>query len=168
MASTAPSDTSSETVPADESRKLIRCSAVNPFGETMVRLVDLEYFSLWEYMMTTRHEYRITDYALCLWIPEHEYDRAPEVYAHGREVEPVDRFDIAIFDDVHHYTYRVSRFAPALEASTFRKALLSHVPEDIRDSDRFGLEQAPGYCIYTEHAPDSDRFVLGLYSALHY
>jgi len=168
MAIQALRDSSPTASPAGESKKLIRCHAVNPFGETMVRFVDLEYFSLWEYMMTTRHDYRVTDYALCLWVPENEYERAPQVYSHGRDVEAVERFDIAIFDEVHHYTYRVSRYAPASEAATFRKALLSHVPDAVRASDRFTLEQAPGYCVYTEHTREADHFVLGLYSALQY
>lgn len=158
---------SAADIPAGESKKLIRCNAINPFGEAMVRLVDLEYFSLWEYMMSTRHQYRITDYALCLWVAQDEYERAPQVYAHGRDLEPVERFDIGIFDDVHHYTYTVSRFAPTAEAQTFREALLSHIPPEVRAGDGFSLKQTPGYCVHTEHAHESDHFILGLYGALH-
>lgn len=168
MVESAPHQSLPAESPASESEKLIRCQAINPFGEAMVRFVDLEYFSLWEYMMTTRHHYRITDYGLCLWIPQDEYERAPQVYSHGRELEAVERFDIRIFDDVHHYTYSVSRFAPATEAQAYKEALLSHVPPEVRSGELFSLDQSSGYCIHTAHTRESDQFILGLYNALHH
>ena len=148
-------------------QKLIRCRMVNREGETSVRYVTLEYFLLWEYMMQTRHGFSFEEYSLCMWLSADEFEKNAELYSHSGEVEDVNRFDIEIFDDKYHYTYNVSRFVREQEVEEFNQIVLSHVPEDVRESDRFSMTIIPGYCIVKENAPDRERFVLGLYGGLH-
>ena len=102
-----------------------------------------------------------------MWISADEFEKNAEVYSHSGEVEEVNRFDIEIFDDTYHYTYNVARFVREQEVEEFNQIVLSHVPEDVRESDRFSMTIIPGYCIVKENAPDRERFVLGLYGGLH-
>lgn len=148
-------------------QKLIRCRMVNREGETSIRYVTLEYFLLWEYMMQTRHGFTFEEYSLCMWISADEFEKNAELYSHSGEVEDVSRFNIDIYDENYHYTYDVSRFVRDNEVNDFNQIVLSHVPEEVRDSDRFTMTVVPGFCIVKEHAPDRERFVLGLYGGLH-
>lgn len=156
-------------VPASESdfQKLIRCRMVNREGETSIRYVTLEYFLLWEYMMQTRHGFRFEEYSLCMWVSEEKFEQQPELYSHSGELEAVSRFNIEIYDENYHYTYNVSRFVREDEAEAFNNIVLTHIPEEVRDSERFEMTVMPGYCIVKENAPDRERFVLGLYGGLH-
>lgn len=148
-------------------QKLIRCRMVNREGETSIRYVTLEYFLLWEYMMQTRHGFTFEEYSLCMWVSSEEFDKKADLYSHSGEVEDVSRFNIEIYDDNYHYTYTVSRFVREDESEDFNQIVLSHVPDEVRASDRFIMTVVPGYCIVKENAPDRERFVLGLYGGLH-
>lgn len=148
-------------------QKLIRCRMVNREGKTSIRYVTLEYFLLWEYMMQHRHGFTFEEYSLGMWIPEDEFEQKADLYSHSGEVERVKRFNIAIYDDNYHYTYSVARYVRESEADAFREVVLSHVPADVRDSDRFEMGVVDGYCIVKDKAPERERFVLGLYGGLH-
>ena len=150
-----------------EFHKLIRCRMKNTAGETSIRYVALEYFLLWEYMMQNRHGFTFEEYSLCLWVPQDEFEQKPELYTHSGEVEPVGRINIAIYDDNFHYTYEVARFVRDSESDGFKAIVRSHVPEEVQASNRFSLEDTPGYCIVKESSPDRERYVLGLYGGLH-
>jgi len=152
---------------SNDFQKLIRCRMVNKEGETSVRYVTLEYFLLWEFMMQYRHGFTFEEYSLGMWIPEEEYERKADLYSHSGEIEQVNRFNIAIYDENYHYTYSVSRFVRDSESDAFKQVVLTHVPEDVRDSDRFSMQRISGYCIVKDKAPDRERFVLGLYGGLH-
>jgi hypothetical protein len=152
---------------SNEFQKLIRCRMVNKEGETSVRYVTLEYFLLWEYMMQHRHGFTFEEYSLGMWIPEQEFERKADLYSHSGEIERVNRFNIAIYDDNYHYTYSVARFVRESETEAFNQVVLSHVPEDVRKGDRFSMEVLGGYCIVKDKAPDRERFVLGIYGGLH-
>jgi hypothetical protein len=148
-------------------QKLIRCHMVGPKGSQGVRFVALEYFSLWEHMMRTRHGLECTDYSVGLWIPADEFERKAHIYSHSGTVEAVARFNFSIFDDTYHYTYAASRFVPDADTEHFRQVMLAHIPDDIRRSSRFSLEAIPGYCIEKANVTNRDSLVLGLYHGLH-
>jgi hypothetical protein len=148
-------------------QKLIRCRMTSAKGEQGVRFVALEYFSLWEHMMRTRHGLECLDYSVGLWIPAEEFDRKAHIYSHSGAVEAVGRFNFSIFDDTYHYTYTASRFVPDADAERFRQTMLAHIPDDIRLSSRFDLQAVPGYCIEKENVSSRDSLVLGLYHGLH-
>lgn len=161
MQGSAPGDTGTDF------QKLIRCKVGGPQGENGVRFVALECFSLWEHMMRTRHGFMCSDYSVGLWVPAEEFERRAAVFSHGGTVEAVGRFNFSIFDDTYHYTYTASRYVPDADAEQFRQAMLAHIPEDIRRSNRFDLEAVPGYCIEKENVASRDSLVLGLYHGLH-
>ncbi len=152
---------------AAEFQKLIRCNVVGPHGENGVRFVALECFSLWEHMMRTRHAFECRSYSVCLWVPADEFELKAAVFSHGGTVEAVGRFNFSIFDDTYHYTYTASRYVPDVDAERFRQAMLAHIPEDIRRSNRFDLEAVPGYCVEKENVASRDSLVLDLYHGLH-
>lgn len=149
---------------AAEFQKLVRCNLIGPDGEQGARYTALEYFSLWEYMMRTHHKFECRDYAISLWVPADEFERQRTLYEHSGEVEAVDRFDFTLFDDVNHYTYAAARFVLHADNERFRAAMLSHLPQDVRKSDRFALNVTAGHCIEKERVPNREHLVLGLYN----
>jgi len=150
-----------------EYQKLIRCNVAGPDGEHGARYTELEYFSLWEYMMRHHHQLECRDYAICLWMPDDEFERQHTLYEHSGNIEQVNRFDFTLFDEVNHYTYAASRFVPHDDSARFQEAMLNHIPPEIRQSDRFDLKITPGRCIVKEQATDRDQLVLGLYHRFH-
>ncbi len=148
-------------------QKLIRCTLVTRHGEKDVRFVALEYFPLWEHMMRTRHGSECIDYSVSLWLPTTEFERQPHLYEHCGNIESVRRFNFELFDDAYHYTYTTSRFVPNGDAERFKKAMLSHVPPDILESDRFSYEEIPGFCIEKDSTAKRDSLVLGIFNKFH-
>ena len=146
-----------------EFQKLIRCNVFGADGEHGVRYTALEHFALWEYMMRNRHQLECRDHAICLWVPADEFERQRSLYEHSGTIEPVDRFHFTLFDDVNHYTYAASRFVLRTDSDRFRAAMLSHIPQDVRQSERFELSVTPGQCIEKEKVSNRDHLVLGLY-----
>ncbi|MEW6647659.1 MAG: hypothetical protein AB1450_10700 [Pseudomonadota bacterium] len=151
----------------NEFQKLIRCNMVGPHGEKSVRFVALEHFSLWEHMMRSRHGFECSDYSIGLWLPADEFERKAHIYSHSGNVEAVGRFNFSIFDPTYHYTYTASRFVPDADAERFRQAMLEHIPEEVRRSNRFDLEAIPGYCIEKDNVANRSSLVLDLYHGLH-
>ena len=150
-----------------EYQKLIRCNVVGPDGDHGTRYTELEDFALWEYMMRNRHQLECRDHTICLWMPADEFERQRSLYEHSGNVEQVDRFDFAVFDELNHYTYTASRFVPHQERDRFRTVMLGHIPPDIRQSDRFELSVTAGYSIEKAEASSADHLVLGLYYRFH-
>ena len=148
-------------------QKLIRCDISTRHGEQDVRFVALECFSLWEHMMRTRHGSECTDYSVSLWIPASEFERQPHVYLHSGNVESVRRFNFNLFDDAYHYTYTASRFVLDEDTERFKNVMLSHVPPEMLESDRFSYEEIPGYCIEKDNVLKRDNLVLGIFNKFH-
>lgn len=145
-------------------QKLVRCDIATRHGEKGVRFIALEHFSLWEHMMRTRHGSECKDYSISLWMPATEFERKASLYEHSGTIEAVSRFNFELFDDVYHYTYVASRFVLDADVERFRDVMLSHVPRDIRESDRFSYEVTPGYCIEKDNVSRRDSLVLGIFN----
>lgn len=144
------------------SRKLIRCLASNGAGQASTRYVELEYFRLWEYMMSQRHGFEIRDLGLCMWLDVRDFQRHAAVFEHAGEVRPVTRLEAIIYDARHGYDIILNRYAPADETERMSEVLRSHVPEDVLEAGRFELRTRPGYAVERSTPIDPDHFVLGL------
>lgn len=151
----------------DSLQKLIRCDTSDRHGEKGIRFVMLEQFSLWEYMMRTRHGIECRDYTICLWIPADEFKRKANLYEHCGNIETVTRFNFHLFDDVYHYIYTASRFVLEVDMERFRELMLSHVPDEIRESDRFSYDILPGVCIEKDNVQRRESIVLGIFNKFH-
>lgn len=147
-----------------ETQKLVRCEIVHPNGSASIRFISLDVFLLWAHMMRTRHNMECKEYAISLWLPSNQFESKSGVFTHSGNIEQVNRIDFSLFDDTYHYTYRASRFVPNSDSGRFREAMFSHIPVQIRTSDRLTVEEIPGYCIEREAV--SDDLVLGLFSGL--
>lgn len=146
-------------------RKLIRCNVLNPFNVPSVRFVDLESFKLWEYMMQHKHGIKVVSASLCLWVNESTYFANEALYSRAGDVEQVNQIVVTIFDDVHHYMYRVYRYALAVDSERVKDIILSHTARELTDSDRLEVTVDPGYCIEKQKTKDMNQFVLGLTGA---
>lgn len=151
----------------NEFQKLVRCDMSTHHGEKDVRFVALEYFTLWEHMMRTRHGREFRDYSISLWIPDAEFERQPHLYEHCGNIEPVRRFNFNLFDDAYCYTYTSSRFVLDEDAERFIKVMMSHLQPHVLASDRFSYETLSGYCIGKENVSNRDSLVLGIFNKFH-
>ena len=59
---------------SDSQRQLlVRCEITNRDGDPGVRYVEHSLFRLWQYMMANKHGLVVHGLAVCLWLPEQEW-----------------------------------------------------------------------------------------------
>ena len=112
--------------------------------------------------MLHKHGLRVQEVSLSLWVTTEDFVRNEDMYVRAGDIERVSRFIVAIYDEENHYSHTVSRYAMEHETEALRSALLSHVPDNLQNSDRFEMTLHPGFCIEKEKTPDLSKFVLGL------
>lgn len=149
-----------------ETQKLIRCEIAHPNGTASIRFIALDVFLLWAHMMRTRHNMECKEYSISLWLPADEFENKSGIFTHSGNIEPVNRINFSLFDDTYHYTYRASRFVLDNDSGRFKEAMYSHMPLQLRTSNRLDVEETPGYCIGRETVSNGDHLVLGLFSGL--
>ncbi len=143
-------------------QKLIRCLVSNERGETSIRLVELENFQLWRYMMHTKHKLKIAEEQLCVWVSDDEYRAKEELYSRSGRQVPVIRIVVLLFDAAASYCHTIQRYAPAADAGMLRDSLSSCVPEAFRAENRFEIHQLPGHCIDSHAHGAPAELILGL------
>ncbi|MBT5229992.1 MAG: hypothetical protein HOM11_06910 [Methylococcales bacterium] len=127
--------------------KIIMCSACNSDGVTTPRLIELEAFKLWRYMMEKSHNIQIDDLRLGLWIDSDSFYEREEVHARSGEVEAVDRILLSIFDAKNGFCETIMRFAKQSETAQVRQVLMSHVADSIKDAGDVDVDVLPGFCV---------------------
>ena len=152
------------TTPFDESQKLVRCNVVNRYNEASVRLVEIDAFKLWEYLMTHKHGLQISNPSLCLWVSQSEYEENEAIFDRAGEVEAVDRILVDLFDEEYGFSQTSVRYARSGETSHLVEILKSHVPEALRNSEACSVEVVPGQVVQQWHSQASRPMILGLES----
>jgi len=133
--------------PFDESQKLVRCDVINRYREASVRLVEIDAFKLWEYLMTHKHGLKISNPSLCLWVSSAEYQDNEAIFDHAGGVEPVDRILLDLFDAEYGFSQTSIRYSRSHETEQLVHILKSHVPEHLRDSDACSVEIISGMVV---------------------
>jgi len=150
--------------PFNESQKLVRCDVVNRFKEVSTRLIEIEAFKLWSYMMTHKHGLTIINPSLCLWVSQAEFAENRAVFDHAGGVEPVDRILLDLYDAEYGFSQTSTRYARSNETEGVIEILKSHVPEALRNSEACNLEVIKGMVVQ-QWANGTDRpMMLGLES----
>jgi len=111
------------------SQKLVRCE-IRPQGDTdpaTARFVPLEIFGLWEFLMTSRHQFEVLNPCASLWLDmedqpeaaygEHQFDRVTEVTAF-------------VYSDRDDMFTRACRYFPSEESAKLKNIFLSHYGVD--------------------------------------
>jgi hypothetical protein len=142
-------------------RVLVRCSVINRDAVCSVRFVEQDHFRLWQYMMANKHHLIVQNVTPCLWIPDGECAANSAVFDHAGTNDPVTRLTLAIYDHTTGLCNTMQRFVPTNEIAQLRELLLRRIPEDVRASDDFAMEQQRGYAILKTGA-DAGRLGLPL------
>jgi hypothetical protein len=132
------------------SQKLVRCR-VRRRGSTEVgspRYIPLEIFSLWEYMMETRHGFEILEPRASLWLDmedspdsaysENQYDRVTEVTAF-------------VYSGRDEMFTRCCRYFPSGELRELKPIFLSHY-EDTTSRLQTHVRERQGIWLMRESA----------------
>ncbi len=145
-----------------QSQKLVRCITRNARGEGRLRLVELESFKLWEYLMTSKHRLRIEEPAPCLWVHREEYEQNEAIYSHAANVEQVNRVVVSIYDEYYSFSHIVNRFAHQSDTAQLVQVLRSHMQGRIDNGDECDVFVIPGYCVERWHHADKPPLSIGL------
>lgn len=137
----------SQDTPYTESQKLVRCSVLNRDGERSARLVELEHFRLWEYLMTHKHGLSVTEPCLCLWLHEDEFAETALLYQTVDGTEAVDRIVIDIFDAEYGFANTITRYVPTAETPDVLAILHKHIPELRDDPANANVEIVHGWAV---------------------
>lgn len=144
-----------------QSHKLIRCVTRNSDGVGR-RLVEIESFKLWEYLMTTKHGLKIEEPAPCLWVHSDEYAQNEAIYSHSANVERVNRIVVSIFDEYYSFSHIVNRFVHENDTEKLVEVLSNHMKGRIDSGDKVELFVIHGYCIERWYHAEKPPLSVGL------
>ncbi len=107
------------------SQKLVRCEIQRPdsTGQPTVRYVPLEIYGLWEYLMRTKHQFKVTQSVASLWI---DVDESPEAAYGENQYERVTEVQLLRYSEQDGMFSRVSRYFPTEEYPLLKDLLLKH------------------------------------------
>ena len=148
--------------PFDESQKLVRCDVVNRYNEASVRLVEIDAFKLWEYLMTHKHGLHISNPTLCLWVSNSEYEENEAIFERAGDIEPVDRILLDLYDAEYGFSQTSVRYTRHAETEQVVEILKSHIPENMRDSEACSVDIVTGMVVQQWHSETSRPMILGL------
>lgn len=130
-----------------QSQKLVQCYTQNDNGEQRMRLVEMENFRLWEYMMTTKHGLEILEPEPCLWIHQGDFDRKQDIFSHAPSVQAVNRVVLSIYDEAYGFSHFINRFVSAADTDQLIEILKSHMQGRLNKGDECEVIVVEGYCV---------------------
>lgn len=133
---------------------LVRCRVRNRDGEFSVRFVEHSLFRLWQYMMANKHDIRVLDATLCLWLPEAELEAQSQLFQRSGEVDEVQRISFAIYDKDSGLCNTMQRFVAAADSARVQELLLKRIPTEAKRTGDFAMELESGYSVLREGVSD--------------
>lgn len=133
---------------------LVRCEITNRDGDPGVRFVEHNVFRLWQYMMANKHGLVVHGLAVCLWLPEHEWQSQSEIFQRAGEVEEVNRLSFAIYDRATGLCNTMQRFVPAGETERVKELLLARISPEARLEGDFAMELEAGRAVIRDDVVD--------------
>ena len=133
--------------PFDESHKLIRCEVINRYQEISVRLIEVESFKLWEYLMTHKHGLQVRHPTPCLWISQNEFDSNPALFEHAGDIEAVDRIIVDLYDEAKGYSQTSIRYSRHQETEGLLRILKAHLPPELQNTDAVAIQVIHGQTV---------------------
>ena len=132
------------------SQKLVRCEirrrASADAGSP--RYIPLEIYGLWEYLMSTKHDFEVLNTQASLWLDMEDSPHAAYSEAQYERVTEVTAFVYSGRDEM--FT-RVCRYFPSSECEAVKKIFLSHYDGD-QSRVRPQIRERDGIWIHRERA----------------
>ena len=107
------------------SLKLVRCM-LQPRDSSLPathRFVPLEIFGLWEYLMASRHQFRISEARASLWL---DMEDSPEAAYSDHPYERVTEVTAFVYSDRDEMFTRACRYFRSEECERLKDLFLAH------------------------------------------
>ena len=106
------------------SQKLVRCELRRrDTGKSQIRFVPLEIFGLWEHLMTTKHEFEVSQPRASLWL---DMEDSPDAAYNESQYERVTEVTVFVYSGRDDMFTRVCRYFPSSDCEMVKKIFLSH------------------------------------------
>ena len=107
------------------SQKLVRCEIRRrgSTGSGSPRFIPLEIFGLWEYLMTSRHDFEIVRPVASLWL---DMEDSPEAAYDQDQYEKVTEVTAFVYSGRDDMFTRACRYFRSEESDELREIFLSH------------------------------------------
>jgi hypothetical protein len=133
---------------------LVRCNVHNREDEVSLRFVEHSLFRLWQYMMANKHDIRVFDATVCLWLPEDEMQAQSQLFGQSGRVDEVRRISFAIYDKDSGLCNTMQRFVAAVDSEWVQELLLRRIPNEVRRTGDFAMEMENGFSVLGEGSDD--------------
>jgi len=107
------------------SQKLVRCEIRrrgNAEGGSP-RYIPLEIYGLWEYLMSTKHDFEVLTPRASLWL---DMEDSPDAAYSESQYERVTEVTVFVYSGRDEMFTRVCRYFPSSECEAVKKIFLSH------------------------------------------
>ena len=107
------------------SQKLVRCEIRRrgSSGPTSPRFIPLEIFGLWEYLMTTKHDFEVIEPRASLWL---DMEDSSEAAYSENQYERVTEVSAFVFSGRDEMFTRACRYFRSEECERLKDLFLSH------------------------------------------
>jgi hypothetical protein len=107
------------------SQKLVRCHIRRrgAEAENTERFVPLEIFGLWEFLMSTKHEFEVVKPLASLWL---DMEDSPEAAYTESQFERVTEVTAFVYSGRDEMFMRACRYFPTRECPKLKEIFLSH------------------------------------------
>jgi hypothetical protein len=107
------------------SQKLVRC-AIRRRGSSepgSPRFVPLEIYGLWEYLMSTKHDFEVVDPRASLWL---DMEDSPDAAYSESQYERVTEVTVFVYSGRDDMFTRMCRYFPSSDCEMVKRIFLSH------------------------------------------
>jgi hypothetical protein len=132
------------------SQKLVRCE-IRRRGSTepgSPRFIPLEIFGLWEYLMSSRHDFEIVAPRASLWL---DMEDSPDAAYNEDQFERVTEVTAFVYSGRDDMFTRVCRYFPSADFETLKRIFLAHYDGE-GSSVRPQVRERAGIWIHREPA----------------
>ena len=111
------------------SQKLVRCEIRPRRSESApsMRFVPLEIFGLWEYLMSTRHDFEVVNPRASLWL---DMEDSPEAAYTEDQYERVTEVTAFVFSPRDEMFTRACRYFQSQQCEELKSIFLAHYHEN--------------------------------------
>jgi hypothetical protein len=105
-------------------------------------------------MMANKHGLVVHGLAVCLWLPEQEWQAQGDIFQRAGTMESVHRLSFAVYDRTTGLCNTMQRYVPADDADKVRDLLLARISPDARAEGDFAMELEAGRAVIRDDLVD--------------
>ncbi len=110
------------------SQKLVRCEIRPRKGSAATsRYIPLEIFGLWEYLMTSKHNFEVSAPSASVWL---DMEDSPETAYHDHQFERVTEVTAFVYSARDDMFTRACRYFRSDECERLKPIFLSHYQQE--------------------------------------